>query len=90
MKRYLRELSAEEELRLHKEAMDGLNYLDFCSRENPEQDRDGIWAAANNAALVAFSLCQDGRRVFCSAREVLQKLSFARIAKLAEKYQEKF
>ena len=72
MKPYLRRLSAAQELLICEEAKRTFGYLEWLCGDSSSQDREGLWAAAHNAALTAFSLHCKGRRVFSSGEEVLQ------------------
>ena len=90
MKTYLKQLAAVEEMRLEQEASRGFAYLNIVSAECSSPDREGLWAAANNAALIAFSLHRGNKRIFSGAEEVLQEMGFDQIADMALSYQEKF
>lgn len=84
----LERLSAVEELQLERTAREGFEYL--MLRCPHQSDREGIWAVANNAALVCLSLKEGGRQRFGSVYELLERMSLKEIAELADEYGERF
>lgn len=87
MEEKLNKLAAKDELRLAKEAQRGYDYLCVISGEKESQ---GLWAVAHNAALICFSMREDGSRKYADVEEVLRSLSLREIASLAGAYQEQF
>lgn len=80
-------LSAAEELCLQTQAEQGFEYLCFlCGKDRTRQEKEGLWALANNAAVICLAMKEGNRQVFYSAREVLESLSLQKIAALAREY----
>lgn len=52
--------------------------------------REQLWAVANNAALLRFSLKEGAYPVFDSAVELLHRMELGQIARLAQQYQQRF
>lgn len=87
MREKLNKLSAKDELQLEKEAQKGYDYL--CAVTGEKESR-GLWAIAHNAALVCFSVQEDGNRKYADVEEVLRGLNLREIAALAGAYQKQF
>ena len=84
-------LSAAQEVQLGQEA--GRTFAFLCGLANEGMDqarREQLWAVANNAALLRFSLKEGEYPVFDSAVELLHRMELGQIARLAKQYQQRF
>lgn len=81
-------LSAAQEVQLGQEA--GRAFALLCGLAGEGMDRtrrEQLWAVANNAALLRFSLKEGAYPVFDSAVELLHRMELGQIARLAQQYQ---
>lgn len=81
----LTELSARQALIAEQEGQSLAQSL--CAQEVPARTAKAV---AHNAALCAYSLCQNGTRLFASAAEALGRLSLAQLAGYTQQYREAF
>ena len=84
-------LRAAQEVQLGQEA--GRTFAFLCGLTDEGMDqarREQLWAVANNAALLRFSLKEGEYPVFDSAVELLHRMELGQIAQLAQQYQQRF
>lgn len=84
-------LSAVQEIQLEQEAGRAFAFLCGIAGDEPDQARrEQLWAVANNAALLRFSLREGECPVFDSAVELLHRMELGEIARLVQQYQQRF
>ena len=84
-------LSAAQEVQLGQEAGRAFAFLCGLAGEGMDRTRrEQLWAVANNAALLRFSLKEGEYPVFFSAVELLHRMELGQIARLAQQYQQRF
>ncbi len=79
------ELSARQALIAEQEGQ--ILAQSLCAQEVPARPAKAV---AHNAALCAYSLRQNGKRLFASAAQALDGLSLAQLAEYTRQYREAF
>ena len=85
----MKKLCAEQELRLSGLAREGYYYLRMKGYGNSPQEKEGLWAVANNAALLCLASEKEHTPLY-SVRQVLEQRSLQEIADFAQRYQQDF
>lgn len=85
----MKKLCAEQELRLPGLAREGYYYLRMKGYGTSPQEKESLWAVANNAALLCLA-SQKESTPFYSVQQVLKQRSLQEIADFAQRYQEVF
>lgn len=77
-------MSAEWELQKEQQTVRTFGYLVLWGGTADPERLEALWAAADNASLVAACGYRNGRRRFSSGIEVVRRLDLGEIARLAE------